>query len=220
MWWLQSTRKRRAPLSESSTVRKKSYRILLYLSVATLFSAVALPAGLARERFHPKSERTLAHHSTLNSKKKAEVNIPISVQHGGSSDHDNPAAKRKTFRIVPQNNLRVLTTKPSTGPSVVGRNTIGLAVVRRQVLQPEDVMPLSHLQMPPPSGLPAGGLSSLGNRSVGTPQFTGPHMGTPPANSIGGGINGATLSRRPAAGVGGPSLAIGGINGTQFMLKH
>jgi hypothetical protein len=199
-------------------VKKSSRRILLYPAAAMLFGAVALPSGFAREQSHPKSARSSAHHATPDSTKKGEVNIPISVQHSGHSDHDNTAAGPKTFKIAPSNHAHVFATKPSTGSSVVGRNAIGLPIVRPEVALPDNAVPFSHLPTQP-SGPPASGMSSFPNRNLATTQFTVPHASPPPANLSSGKIDGTALARRPAAGLGGPSIPIGGINGTAFVVR-
>jgi hypothetical protein len=203
----------------SSIVNKFSRRILLYPAVAMLFAAVALPAGFAREQSQARNARGPVHHATSDSAKKGEANIPISVHHGGANDRDNAAAARKAFKIVPSNHVHVFTAKPSAGSPIVGRNAIGLPIVRREVVQPDDARPFSHLQTQPP-GSPAGGASSFAHGNLATTQFTAPRLNLPPANLSGGRIDGAALIHHPAAGVGGPSTPIGGINGTAFVRKR
>jgi hypothetical protein len=202
----------------SSIVNKFSRRILLYPAVVMLLGAVALPAGFARDQSRARNTRGTAHHATPDSAKKGEVNIPISVHHGGANDHDNAAAARKALKIVPSNHAHVFTTRPSAGSPIVGRNAIGLPIVRREVVQPGDARPFSHLQTQPP-GSPAGGVSSFAHGNLATTQFTVPRLNLPPANLSVGGIGGAALIRHPV-GVGGPSTPIGGINGTAFVRKR
>ncbi len=215
---MPSTRKPRLPANECSTVKKFACRILLYPAVATLFGAVALPAGFAREQSHAKGVTNSVHHATRDGTKKGDVNFPISVQHGGPSGHDNAGALRKTFKIAPSNHAHVFATKPSAGPSVVGRNAIGLPITRREVVQRGNVVPFRHLQMQP-SGSPASGTSSLANRNLAVTQFAAPHAGAPPPNLSSGRIDGAALIRHPAASVGGPSIPTAGLNGRAFVLR-
>jgi hypothetical protein len=207
----------------SSIVNKFSRRILLYPVVAVLSGAVALSAGLARgparDQSHARNARGTVHHATPDSAKKGEANIPIGVQHGGANDHDNAAAALKRFKIVPSNHAHVFATKPSAGLPIVGRNAIGVPMVRREVVTPDATLPFNHFQTPPP-GSPAGGVGSFAHGNPATTQFVVPRPNLPPANLSGGRIDGASLIRHPAAGVGGPSIPMGGINGTAFVRKR
>lgn len=211
-------RKLRPPANERSIVKKFRRRILLYPAAVILAGAVVLPAAFAREHSHPKGATNSAHHATRDGTKKADVNFPIGVQHGGGSDHDNAAARLRTFRIAPSNHVRVFATKPSAGPSVVGRNAIGLPVVRREVVRPGGAVSFGHLQAQP-SGAPAGGMRILANRNVAMTQSTATHAIAPPPNLNSGRIDGATLIRHAATGVGGPSVQSAGLNGRVFVLR-
>jgi hypothetical protein len=203
----------------SLIVIKFSRRILLYLAVAMLLGAVALPAGFAREQSHARNARGLVHHATPDSGKKGEANFPIGLQHGGADDRGGAAAARKPFKIGPPNHAHVFATKPSAGSPIVSRNAIGQPIVRREVVKPDATLPFSHFQAQPP-GSPGGGVSSFAHGSLPTTQFAAPHPNPPAANLNGGRIDGAALIRHPAAGIGGPSIPTGGINGTAFVRKH
>jgi hypothetical protein len=203
----------------SLIVIRFSRRILLYPAVAMLLGAVALPASFAREQSHARNTRGSAHQATPDSGKKGEANFPIGLQHGGADDHGSATAARKPFKIWPSNHAHVFATKPSAGSPIVGRNAIGLPIVRREVVKPDATLPFSHFQAQPP-GAPAGGVSSFAHGSPATTQFAAPHPNPPAANLGGGRIDGGTLIHHPAAGIGGPSVPTGGINGTAFVRRH
>jgi hypothetical protein len=194
-------------------------RTLLYPAMVVLFGTVAMPAGFARE--HARNAHGPAHHATPDSAKNAkngEANFPIGLQHDGANDHDHAAAGRKPFKIVPSDHPHVLATKPPAGSTIVGRNAIGLPIARREVVNPVATLPFSHFQTQPP-GAPAG-VSGLAHGNPATTQFAAPHPNPPPPNLNAGRIGGTAMIRHPATGVGGPSIPVGGINGTAFVRKH
>jgi hypothetical protein len=201
-------------VSERSNVKKSGHRILLYLTAIMLVAMAPMPASFARVHSHLKGARSSVHRTTPGSQKKVETNIPISVQHG---EHDNARLGLRRFRVVPPRHTRVYPARPSVGSPVVGRNSIGLPIVRREAIQPDNAMPFNHPQ--PPFAPQVNGMSSFANRGLATPQFTVPRGSPPPPNLNGGRIGGAPLLRRPATGVGGPSTPVGGLNGTAFLRK-
>lgn len=195
-------------------------QILLCAVIAVLLGAVALPPSLAHAQSRTGGRRGSAHHDArLGGEGKTETNIPISLQHNESSGHNEVRAGQKTFRIVPARHTHVDAARRIGASHIVGRNAIGLPIVRNQAVQLDKVAPIGHWQAQS-AGAPANGISRLVNRNPAMGQLAVPHASPPLRNLTAGRIDGAQLTRRLPAGVGGPSIPIGGINGAAFRRKH
>jgi hypothetical protein len=195
---------------------KIGYRILL-CPVAMILLCAALTDGLAQQ-CHPESTPVLHHHPVSDQpqapsgrEQTIEMNIPISGEHSGESHHDHAGAGRKTFKVVPGAHLHLRMARPPIGSSTVGRNAIGLPIARHDLVQGEQVAPFARPQTQP-FGLPSNRTGGFANGSLPvSPSLPIRNRGT---------IGGVPLTPRRAAGLGGPSTPVDGINGTAVRLKY
>jgi hypothetical protein len=199
-------------------VKKVVQRLCLCSVMAIALCVLAFTAASARERPHTGTARRSAdQHAKSDRGKKTEENIPISLQRSGSSGHAGPP--QKIFKIVPSGHPHVHAARRSVGSDMVGRNAIGLPIVRHEVVQPQGAVPLDHLQTRP-FGLPSIGTGSLTTRNLATIQHTVRPVSPPLPTMNRGAIGGVALIPHRTVGLGGQSAPIGMINGTAFLPKR
>ena len=190
-----------------------SHRVLLCPGAAIVLWAAALTAGFAQQS-HSGSTRVL-HRRPAPDQPQAgsdrnetiEMNIPVSGNHRGRRDRDHASTRQSTFKVVPGEHLHPRVVVPSVGSSMVGRNAIGLPIVRHDLVQGESAAPFAR-----PFGPPLNRTVGFANRGIpASPSLPVRNRGT---------IGGVPINPHRTAVLGGPSTPVGGINGTAIRLKY
>jgi hypothetical protein len=137
-----------------------------------------------------------------------DLDAPMRGGRRGASGRTSTRGMQSGLRIVPVAHPRV----PAASVSVVHRNTIGQQVTHRVAIPSYNLQSLVHPPMQP-SPVSAPRIGSFASRTPG---------GMRPTTAIGGPNLTMPLRRSGPLqiGVGGPTRAIAGINGSAFQLRR